>query len=58
MGPIDHSALREEAETCRRRALAYLGRPEATFLISAASAFDELAAREHRSDKTAEPTAG
>jgi hypothetical protein len=34
--------FREEAETCRRRALQYLGKPEAPFLLRVARAFDEL----------------
>ncbi|MBA2466728.1 MAG: hypothetical protein H0V46_03885 [Sphingomonas sp.] len=43
METIDHASLRGEAEECRHKALAYLGRPEADFLIRAAKAFDELA---------------
>lgn len=42
----DH--LREQAEECRERALAYLGRPEATFLLRAAREFDRLAAAKWR----------
>ena len=38
--------LQEEAELCRRRALAYIGLPEATFLMETARAFDDLAAKE------------
>lgn len=34
---------KEEAETCRMRALSYLGKPEAPFLLSVARAFDDLA---------------
>ena len=37
---IDHH---EEAEICRRRALAYLGCPEASLLLRLASEFDRLA---------------
>ena len=33
----------EEAEKCRSQALAYLGKPEAPFLLRVARAFDELA---------------
>jgi len=33
----------EEAEDCRRKALAYVGQPEATFLLSVARQFDRLA---------------
>ena len=36
----------EEAERCRHQALAYVGQPEADFLLKAASAFEDLA-REH-----------
>jgi hypothetical protein len=32
----------EEAEQCRRKALAYLGRPEASFLLNVARQFDRL----------------
>ena len=37
----DHS-FREEAESCRREAATYAGRPEANFLMRIASAFEEL----------------
>ena len=37
----EHS-FREMAETCRREADAYAGRPEANFLMRVASAFEEL----------------
>ena len=40
--------LREEAQVCRRRAHSYVGLPEATFLIDAAKAFDDLAGAEER----------
>jgi hypothetical protein len=40
---LDSASLREEAEDCRRKALSYLGRPEATFLIHVAREFDKLA---------------
>lgn len=32
----------EEAENCRRQALAYAGRPEAPFLLRVAKAFEAL----------------
>lgn len=35
--------LLEQAERCRRQALAYVGRPEGTFLLQAAAAFEALA---------------
>ena len=35
----------EEAEQCRRQALAYLHKPEATFLLRVAREFDKLAKR-------------
>jgi hypothetical protein len=38
----------EEAENCRRQALAYLGRPEARFLVQVARGFDQLANGEQR----------
>lgn len=37
---------------CRRKALAYLGRPEAPFLLRVAREFDRLAA-EQRGDRPA-----
>lgn len=42
---MDHFALSpaEEAEQCRRMAHAYLGCPEAPFLLSIARAFDDIA---------------
>lgn len=35
--------LREEADSCRRQAAAYVGQPEGPFLLRVATAFDELA---------------
>ena len=35
--------FKEQAESCRRQADDFLGRPEAPFLLSVARAFDELA---------------
>lgn len=35
--------LHEEAESCRRQAIAYLGRPEASFLLNAAREFERVA---------------
>ena len=35
--------LLEEAETCRQRALSYLGQPESKFLLHAAREFERLA---------------
>jgi hypothetical protein len=32
----------KEAEACRRKALRYLGKPEAPFLLQVARAFDDL----------------
>jgi len=37
--------FKEQAENCRRQACEYAGRPEAPFLLSVASAFDDLATR-------------
>ncbi len=39
---MDQIPLLEEAENCRRKALAYLGQPEAVLLLRAAKAFEEL----------------
>ena len=36
--------LSEEAEICRRKALAYVGKPEARFLLQVARQFDRLEA--------------
>jgi len=38
----DSMEYAEEAETCRRKALAYVGQPEATFLLRVAKEFDRL----------------
>jgi hypothetical protein len=35
--------FRAEAENCRQKALSYLGRPEAPFLLRVAREFDRLA---------------
>jgi thermostable 8-oxoguanine DNA glycosylase len=35
--------FKEQAESCRRQATQYVGRPEAPFLLRVASAFDDLA---------------
>ena len=42
---MDQIGLLEEAENCRRKALTYLGQPEATFLLRVAKAFEELDAQ-------------
>lgn len=39
-------SFEEEAEECRRKALAYVGQPEAPFLIKVAREFDRLASAE------------
>jgi hypothetical protein len=36
-------SFEEEAEDCRRQALAYVGQPEASFLMRVAREFDRLA---------------
>ncbi len=46
---MDNIRLLEEADNCRRKALAYLGQPEATFLLKAAKAFEELDLKERGS---------
>jgi hypothetical protein len=45
----------EEAEACRRKALAYLGRPEASFLLSVARQFDRLERERWSSPKDSIP---
>lgn len=42
---MDQIGLLEEAENCRRRAITYLGLPEAMFLLRVAKAFEELDAQ-------------
>jgi hypothetical protein len=44
--------LDEEAEQCRQRARAYLGQPEAPFLLRVAREFDRLA-RERQAQRSA-----
>lgn len=39
--------FKEEADSCRRKATEYIGRPEAPFLLNVARAFDDLAMNEH-----------
>ena len=41
---MDDRSLHQEAEECRSKALSYLGRPEAPFLLHIAREFDRLAA--------------
>lgn len=41
---MNSQALHDEAEECRRKALSYLGQPEAPFLLHLAREFDKLAA--------------
>ena len=40
--PVMRIDFQEEAENCRRQALEFSGKPEETFLLRVASAFDEL----------------
>jgi hypothetical protein len=40
--------FKEQAESCRRQANQYAGRPEAPFLLRVAQAFDELAGSANR----------
>lgn len=42
MSKMNNISYLEEAETCRRRAMAYVGKPEATFLLRAAEEFERL----------------
>jgi hypothetical protein len=45
---MNATACKDEAENCRRKALAYLGRPEASLLLRVAREFDRLAAERNR----------
>ena len=47
----DRANFAEEAENCRRQALEYLGKPEASFLLRIARAFDDLARRMAAAEK-------
>jgi len=42
MSDVPILSLLEEAEDCRRRALAYVGRPEAPFLLRVADALEKV----------------
>jgi len=42
MNTSHHLSPAEEAPNCRRQALAYLGKPEAPFLMRLADAFEAL----------------
>jgi hypothetical protein len=42
---MDGANLYDEAENCRLKALSYLGKPEAPFLLHVAQEFDRLAAK-------------
>jgi len=41
---MKHIEYLEEAQDCRRKALTYLGQPEAAFLLRVAKEFEELGA--------------
>jgi hypothetical protein len=45
--------LQEEAEACRTKALAFLGRPEASILLKMAREFERLAREPQRRDHVA-----
>lgn len=47
--------LEEEAEECRRKALCYLGRPEAPLLLKVAREFDRLALQRRTGQRTRPP---
>jgi len=40
---MENLSLQEEAENCRRKAISYLGQPEAPFLLQIAREFERLA---------------
>lgn len=42
MVAMNASTYQEQAEDCRRKALAYLGKPEAQFLLRVAREFEDL----------------
>lgn len=42
---VSKEHLLEEAQSCRRQVLSYVGRPEAPFLLNVANAFEQLAFR-------------
>jgi hypothetical protein len=50
---MHQSDLHAEAEACRNKALAYLGRPEAAFLLKAAREFERLADEQRRPGNSA-----
>ena len=41
---MENQSLHEEAEECRRKAVSYLGKPEAPLLLRIAREFDRIAA--------------
>ena len=54
---MDDADLYNEADDCRRRALTYLGRPEAQFLLRVAREFERLSRkRQSQSDDAVTPT--
>jgi hypothetical protein len=48
-------SFEEEAQNCRRQALAYLGQPEASFLLRVAREFDRLETHRAESGSIAIP---
>ncbi len=44
---MDKPALYKEAEDCRRKALSYVGRPEAPFLLRLAREFERIEKERH-----------
>ena len=43
---MDCITFEEEAKNCRRKAVSYVGRPEAPFLLEVAEVFEELQAQQ------------
>lgn len=39
---MEQTGLLEEAQNCRRKAIDYIGQPEASFLLQVAKAFEDL----------------
>ncbi len=52
------TSYHEDADECRKKAVAYLGRPEASFLLEAAREFDRLEIRQSQSTRGCARAAG
>jgi hypothetical protein len=54
---MNHIGFLEEAQNCRRRALTYVGQPEAALLLRVAKEFEELDAQKRSVRPTRDRTA-